>query len=152
MTRQAIRSISALALLSLTGCTAGPFITNIEPLGNGKVRITEARVGLFGVRNAYERTYELNLNLMEGTLVTGTVSRVGASGNLITIGIQSGAENLKSGARFAIFTAADGYKGEATVSEVDESQKFCFARLTLKQGKEIKTGDNCSTNLSRSGD
>ena len=82
-------------------------------------------------------------------LVTGTVSRVGASGNLVTITLQSGAENLKSGARFAIYNAADGYKGEATVSEVDGSKKFCFARLTLKNGK-IAAGDNASTNLSAS--
>jgi predicted nucleic acid-binding Zn-ribbon protein len=80
-------------------------------------------------------------------LVTGTVSRVGASGNLVTILLQSGAESLKSGARFAIYSAKDGYKGEATVSEVDSSKKFCFARLTLKNGK-IDTGDNASTNLS----
>lgn len=80
-------------------------------------------------------------------LVTGTVSRVGASGNLVTIALQSGAENLKSGARFAIYNATEGYKGEATVSEVDSSKKFCFARLTLKNGKVV-AGDNASTNLS----
>ena len=148
MTRQAIRSISALALLSLIGCTAGPFITNIEPLGNGKVRITEARVGLFGVRNADKKTYELNL--MEGTLVTGIVSHVGGSGNLITITLGCAWENLKSGDRFAIYSGKD-YKGEVTVSEIDKGGKFCFGRVTLKQGKPVTAGDRCSTNLSRPG-
>lgn len=83
-------------------------------------------------------------------LVQGTVSRVGASGNTLTITVQSGGENLKAGARFAIYNAQDGYKGEATVREVDESKKLCFARVSLDQGKKIETGDNASTNLSAS--
>ena len=144
MTTQAFRSISALALLSLIGCTAGPFITNIEPLGNGKVRITEARVGLFGVRNASKKTYELNL--MAGTPVTGTVSHVGASGNLITIALRSGAENLKSGDRFAIFNSTYDYKCEATVGEIDKGGKFCFVTVMLSKLK-IEPGDRASTNL-----
>ena len=84
-------------------------------------------------------------------LVTGTVSRVSTSGKLVTISVQSGADKLKSGARFAIFNQAEGYKGEAVVSEVDGSGKFCFARLTLDQGKKISSGDSASTNLSSSG-
>ena len=84
-------------------------------------------------------------------LVTGTVSRTSASGDLVTIALKSGAENLKSGARFAIFNAADGYLGEATVSEIDGSKSFCFARLTLKQGKKITAGDSASTILTGAG-
>ena len=81
-------------------------------------------------------------------LVTGAVSHVGASGKLVTIALESGAENLKAGARFAIYSGKDGYKGEATVSEIDGSKKFCFARVTLDQGKIISAGDSASTNLS----
>lgn len=80
-------------------------------------------------------------------LVTGSVSLVGASGNVITIALESGAENLKSGARFAIFSEK-GYKGEATVSEIDKGGKFCFARVILSQAK-IEVGDSASTNLSQ---
>ena len=141
MTTQAFRSISALALLSLIGCTAGPFITNIEPLGNGKVRITEGRVGLFGV--ASEKTYELNL--MAGTPVTGTVSHIGAGGNLITIALDESGAGLKSGDRFAIYSGK-GYKGEVTVSEIDKGGKFCFGRVTLTKAK-IEPGDRASTDL-----
>ena len=85
-------------------------------------------------------------------MVTGTVSQVGASGNLVTIALKTGADNLKTGTSFAIFNPADGgYKGEALVTDIDGSKKFCFARLTLKQGKAVKSGDSAATNLDRSG-
>jgi hypothetical protein len=84
-------------------------------------------------------------------LVTGTVSHVSASGKLITIDLKTGAENLKAGHTFALFSPTDGYKGEAVVNEIDTGKKYCFARLSLDQGKKIGTGDTASTDVSRSG-
>ncbi len=83
--------------------------------------------------------------------VTGAVSHVSASGKLLTIDLKSGASSLKGGHTFAIFNAADGYKGEAVVTEIDEAKKFCFVRLSLDQGKKVLAGDSASTDLSRSG-
>jgi hypothetical protein len=83
-------------------------------------------------------------------LATGSVHRVGAGGDLVTIALDSGAKNIASGARFAIYNAAAGYKGEATVREITEDGKFAFTRLTLKAGAKIEVGDKASTNLSRS--
>ena len=31
--------------------------------------------------------------------------------------------------------------------EIEDSKKFCFARVTLDQGKSITAGDSASTNL-----
>lgn len=84
-------------------------------------------------------------------LVTGSVSRVGASGNLVTIALESGADQLKPGARFAIFSPTEGYKGEATVREIDSKKAFAFARISLSKGKKINKGDSASTNLQASG-
>lgn len=84
-------------------------------------------------------------------LVTGIVSHVSASGKLITIDLKSGAGSLKGGHTFAVFSAAQGYKGEAVVTEIDEGKKFCFARLSLDEGKKIEPGDSASTDVSRAG-
>lgn len=84
-------------------------------------------------------------------LVTGIVSHVSASGKLITIDLKTGGDSLKGGHTFAIFSAAQGYKGEAVVTEIDEGKKFCFARLSLDEGKKIAAGDSASTDVSRAG-
>lgn len=84
-------------------------------------------------------------------LVTGIVSHVSSSGKLITIDLKSGADSLKGGHTFAIFSASKGYKGEAVVTEIDEGKKFCFARLSLDEGKQIESGDSASTDVSRAG-
>jgi len=84
-------------------------------------------------------------------LVTGVVSHVSSSGKLITIDLKTGGDSLKAGHTFAIFSAAKGYKGEAVVAEIDEGKKFCFARLSLDEGKRIETGDSASTDVSRAG-
>ena len=83
--------------------------------------------------------------------VSGTVSHTGVGGIMITIAIDKGGDLLKGGARFAIFSSAEGYKGEAVATEIDGSKKFCFARVTLKDGKKIIPGDLASTNLSGHG-
>ena len=78
--------------------------------------------------------------------VTGTVARVGNSGNLLTIAIDAGAESLKPGYRFAIY-ANDVYKGEAMVNEIEG--ELCFATMTsISDGVSVSAGDSASTNLS----
>ena len=83
-------------------------------------------------------------------LVTGTVARVGNNGNSLTIAIDAGADVLKPGFRFAIYSG-DLYKGDAVVNEIEGS--FCFATMTALQDgvSGISMGDNASTNLSRIG-
>lgn len=80
--------------------------------------------------------------------VDGVVKHVSASGKLVTISINAGGENLKPGARFAIFNDAN-YKCEATVRDVDASKSFCFAYLDGEA--KVEVGDKARTNLSKSG-
>jgi hypothetical protein len=130
-------------LRDLTNATSGlPAANRRDRIAALELTIREKSVLLDLVNRRYPAIFETLY-----PLVTGTISHVSASGDMLTIALQSGANNLKSGARFAVYNATDGYKGEATVSEVDSSKKFCFARLTLRNGL-IAVGDHASTNLS----
>jgi len=57
-----------LLLLALSGCTAGPFITDIKPLGDGKILVTKAWVGqrgllgLLGLATSNGTTEVIDLN------------------------------------------------------------------------------------------
>ena len=85
--------------------------------------------------------------------VSGRVEFVGATGKLVTINVSHGAEFLKAGHTFAIYSRTDGYLGEAVVTEWDKAKGYAFATIKLSPtgARNPRIGDLASTNLSGTG-